>query len=145
MSFILSAIAECLTGTPHPTYSILVTEKYPHPTNEKSGRSDQDVADEILELLFNASKNDPNLEFKLQSVVGTYGLKESITERVLNDLESAFENGAPMVEAVKNAFERSVLEAYEFAKDYSVYFAIIALGVLVLMAPGCWRLWGLWS
>lgn len=36
---------------------------------------------------------------------------------------------------MKISFERSISEAYEFSSDHPVYFAIIALGILVLLAP----------
>ncbi len=53
----------------------------------------------------------------------------------MNGLKDAFEKGAPMGEAMRDAFERSVREGQDFARDHPIYFAVIALGVLVLLAP----------
>ena len=135
MSFLLTAIADCFTSSQNPTHSITITEKELSHPNKTSQKSDQEIANEILTILFAASKNDPNLDFKVQSTMSTTGWKQSIAERVLNGLQSALEKGAPMGEAMKDAFTKSAREGYEFAKEHPVYFAVIALGVLVLLAP----------
>jgi hypothetical protein len=135
MSIFLSLISECLIGRTRPASSAIATVQIPFQVSEKTRRSDQEVANEILTLLFKAYKNNSDLELKLQSTVGTCGWKESIAERVLNGLKDAFKKGAPMGAAMRDAFERSVREGQDFARDHPIYFAVIALGVLVLLAP----------
>lgn len=137
MSSILAAISECLMGGSTPTHNsiVTITEKSPSQSSPKRSRSDQDIANDILTLLFNASKNDPNLDFKIQAEVSTSGWQQGLAERVFNGLQNALTKGASMGEAMKISFERSISEAYEFSSDHPVYFAIIALGILVLLAP----------
>ncbi len=40
-----------------------------------------------------------------------------------------------MGQAMKEAFEKSVKEATDFAHNHPVYFTLIALGILVILTP----------
>jgi hypothetical protein len=101
----------------------------------KAPKTDQEVADNVLYLLFNASESNAGLRLDIQSAVSTSGWKESLAERILKGTQNALESGVPMGEAMAAAFKRSVQEAVGFVKEHPVYFTVIALGVLVVLAP----------
>jgi hypothetical protein len=71
----------------------------------------------------------------LQEIVGENGWTENLATAILNGLESALRAGATMGQAVKEAFEKATKEAAGFAHDHPAFCTLIALGILVALAP----------
>jgi hypothetical protein len=98
-------------------------------------KTTQALASDILSTLYAANKNDEHLAQSLQDIVHETGWYESLAVTVLNGLENALKAGAPMGEAVNDAFQKSTAAATEFAKEHPVFCTVVALGILVLLAP----------
>ena len=110
----------------------------------RSGRdlSGQDAADKILNLLFKIKMIDGSLEKSLKDIeyeagIRNYGWdwRQNVYISIFNGLQNAIEKGAPMGEVMKEAFLKATNAAVEFVKDNPQYCAIIAIGILVIMAP----------
>ncbi|OCL04818.1 hypothetical protein AOQ84DRAFT_399893 [Glonium stellatum] len=102
---------------------------------EKAGRTDEDIASDVLSTLYHAEKEGHNLDQELQDIVGAYGWTEDIAKAILVGLEAALKNGASMGQAMKNAFDRAINAAEEFVEDHPVFCTLVALGILVVLAP----------
>lgn len=59
----------------------------------------------------------------------------SLAEAILKHLASAFEAGAAKAPVIQEAFDRAVGEAWAWSKEHPVWATIIAIGVLVVIAP----------
>ncbi|RYO84626.1 hypothetical protein DL766_000705 [Monosporascus sp. MC13-8B] len=131
---LIKAVVECLTGgTDQP--DCIVNEKANTNYTEKAGQNAEDFATDIVNALYNAEKAGHNLERTLQNVVGECGWTENIAAAVLRCLENALKEGAPMGQAMKDAFEKATNAAVGFVHEHPVYCTIIALGILVILAP----------
>ena len=109
-------------------------EKKQHP------QTTQDLAVDIQSILYAADANDKYLVQRLQGVVREAGWYEELVATVLKNLEQALraEDQAPMGQAMKDAYEKAVqviAEIWGFVKEHPVFFAIVALGILVILAP----------
>lgn len=71
----------------------------------------------------------------LNNAVSTLSWSESLASAILGGLEAALRNGVKLGKTVELAGEKAMATAEGFAKDHPVYFTLIALGVLVLVAP----------
>jgi hypothetical protein len=142
-----NAILECLgLGCPahydeleQPALGGFTHEKEQHP------QTTQFLAEDILSTLYAADTNDEHLALRLQEVVRETGWYESLAAAVLNGLENALKAGAPMGEAMKGAYEKAaqvVAAMWGFAKDHPVFCAIVALGILAILAPWAIRALG---
>lgn len=136
----LEHILFCLTGKAqwaHP----------PFDTNEKILVADQptlysdDAAREFIETLRTAEHADKELEERLKSIVYANGWTERLAESILHGVEKLVLEGSKVAAAMKEAMDKATETALEFAKEHPYYTAliaagtIIALGVLVMMAP----------
>lgn len=136
MNPLFRAISECLG------YPASDNDKFDNAVNEKSrfekdktGRSAQDIATEVIDALYSAEKNGRDLVKTLDNIVGEYGWVENIGVAVLSGLESSIKNGAAMGPVMKEMFDKATNAATDFARDHPVYCTIIAIGILVLLAP----------
>ncbi|KIL66898.1 hypothetical protein M378DRAFT_74719 [Amanita muscaria Koide BX008] len=96
------------------------------------------LAAEILSTLYAADTNDEHLVQSLQDVVRETGWYEDLAAAVLNGLESALKAAAPMGQAMKDAHDKAaqvVADIWGFAKEHPVFCAVVALGILVILAP----------
>lgn len=119
---LLRAIIECLTGNP-PKAAMT------HP------RAAHDIAADVLTTILTTDTIDEITKKKLDETVGEYGWTQEIGKAILHGLVEAIKAGAEMAEPAKNAIERATAAAVGFAKEHPVYFTIIALGVMVILAP----------
>lgn len=79
---------------------------------------------------------DPSLIHKhLSELVTTTGWTETLARGILHGIENAIANSAKMAHPASDALARATTEAYEFAHDHPVYTTVLALGVLVILAP----------
>ena len=95
----------------------------------------QALAADILSSLSTAEYNDKHLEESLQDIVRETGWYENLAAAVLNGLETIVREGAPVAGAMTDAVEKATAAAIGFAKEHPVFCTIVALGVLVLLAP----------
>ena len=95
----------------------------------------QALAGDILSSLSTAEYNDKHLEKRLQDIVRETGWYENLAAAVLNGLETIVREGAPVAETMTDAVGKATAAAIGFAKEHPVFCTIVALGVLVLLAP----------
>ena len=117
----LQAIRECFTGIDN-------TRTQPS-TNENT------IATDVLKALFNAEKGGQDLKKSVQDIVGEYGWTENIAEAILYGLADALKKGAKTSQVLKEAYDKAVSEATEFACDHPIFCTVIALGILVALMP----------
>ena len=98
----------------------------------------ESLAEDILSSLFTAQINDENLERRIQDIVRVTGWYETLAVAVLEGMENALKAEVPMGQAMRDAYEkvvRVVEEVWQFTKDHPVFVAVVALGILVVLAP----------
>jgi hypothetical protein len=139
MSFLFQAVVECLTSK--ASTDIVKVDNVVNDKNhlefkeDKVGRTAQDVATEVINTLYSAEKKGRDLEQAINNIVTEYGWTESIGIAILNALENALKNGTAMGQVMKEAFDKATDAAISFVRDHPVYCTIIALGILVVLAP----------
>lgn len=91
----------------------------------------------------NATKpQDPELQKALKDTISTYGYHDRVAQYILQKLEKALKKGAALGKALKEASERATAEAVGFAKEHPAYCTLVALGILVVMAPWVLEIFG---
>jgi hypothetical protein len=135
----LQAILGCLTCSD----SEPKVDTYP---NEKAAllsthdtRPAAEIADDVVATLLHTTLVGPALRMKLDAIVGTYGWRENIAKWILEKLTQALQYehdhlGPVVRDAYHKAWE--VAKGIEgFVIEHPVMCMIIALGVLVIIAP----------
>jgi hypothetical protein len=137
MSSIINEIFGCLCmrRTEHD-----VREKQPFLdfTHEKRPQTTESLAADILSTLYAADNNDEHLVKRLQDTVHETGWYDNLAAAVLDGLEKALKKKVSMGEAMEDAYEKAMLlveDIWKFAKEHPVFFAVVALGILVILAP----------
>lgn len=134
MESFVKALVGCLTGMTDDANEF-VGEKGHVDLASKWEHDPQDVAAEVIQVLYEAEEKGRDLEYALQDIVWECGWTQNIAIAVLHGLENALKREYPMGKALKEAFERSTSAAIGFAREHPVYCTIIALGILVALAP----------
>lgn len=127
---LLSAIIECI---------------YPRDPRRKvnSRRSAEDIAEEVVRIIATTEKQGTALQARLQDTVTTEGWTEEIAKAVLAKLQQIIEKGqndigATLRDAI-NLATRVVDDVFQLATDHpiaaTVFCTLVAIGVLVLIAP----------
>lgn len=138
---ILAPILSCLGLSAKPRNQEFLTTYEPKYTDSDPIDNDEETemeASRFIALLLNANSptpTDPQLRASLKSCIGTSSWTERFAKLALTKLEAALRKGAVLGKAAKEAAERAGAAAFDFAKEHPVYATIIALGVLVVMAP----------
>jgi hypothetical protein len=134
------AILECLCLRRPAHYDALEEQSaldFPHEKIHHP-QTTQSLAGDVLSTLYAADINDEHLRQRLQDVVRETGWYESLAASVLNGLENALKAGGPMNQAMKDAYDKAaqVVEGvWGFVKEHPVFFALLALGILVILMP----------
>jgi hypothetical protein len=135
-SFIGEILGCFCTGRTSAQYD--VQEGQP-PLHEKHSQlTTKSLAADILSTLYAADTNDEHLTQRLQDVVHETGWYEDLAAAVLTGLENALKAEAPMGQAMKDAYDKAtqvVADVLKFAKEHPVFCAVVALGILVILAP----------
>ena len=131
---LITAILDCLTGGADQHDEPIKEKGYAKYTDTET-RSTQAIATDVMNALLSAEKKGRDLERTLQNIVGEYGWTENIAKAILDALEKVLKNAAPMAQAMKDAFDKATSAAVDFAREHPVYCTIIALGILVILAP----------
>jgi ElaB/YqjD/DUF883 family membrane-anchored ribosome-binding protein len=136
MSSIFQLVLDCLTGSDREPASY---------ANEKQAifrhhdaRTAESIADEIVETISSAEKGGKELQAKLRNIVGEYSWKEKVAEWVLFKLEQVLREAQKLSPALKEAYDKACEAAKSiegFVQEHPVFCTVIALGVLVLIAP----------
>ena len=98
----------------------------------------QESASAFVNTIFSAEKNGPELKANLDEIIQTASLKQHFARAVFETLRVAIETARPMGAALGETYKRVVREINEvegFVKDHPVMCAVIAIGILVVMAP----------
>jgi len=98
----------------------------------------ESLAEDILSSLFTAQINDENLKHRIQDIVRVAGWYETLAVAVLKGMENALKAEVPMGQAMRDAYDKAakvVEEVWQFGKDHPVFVAVVALGILVVLAP----------
>ena len=112
------------------------TKKYYTNLSEKSECNDQyenpsREAAELVDNLFKGFKQEyPELK--------SFGYWQRLAKLVLERLEKTLQASPPMSKVMADAFQRSKSEAQaigDFVHDHPIIMTVIALGILVLLAP----------
>ncbi|UKZ63343.1 uncharacterized protein TrAtP1_004572 [Trichoderma atroviride] len=150
----LHGILSCLCGSSEPASDFLPGEK--HSTSMPSSLqydpslcTYDKVAVDLVSILLRSEKHGTNLKKQLDETVGTLGWSEMLAKRILNALVAAIREGRDkMGPAFAKAYEDAAKEAdsvfhhlVEDARNHplelvaTVLITVIALGVLVALAP----------
>ena len=137
---IIKAILNCLTGDKDDVENYVINEKiYASSFASSASPTEEDLADEILNILFTAEKPGRKLERRLQDAVHTSGWYEGLAKRILNGIVEGLKSGAPMGTAIKDAYNRALTKAEEFTEEHPVFTAamltVVAIGILVILVP----------
>jgi hypothetical protein len=139
MKSFIDEILGCLClGRTAAQYDVLEEQPSLNFTHEKHPQTTESQAADILSTLYAADTNDEHLVQCLQDIVHETGWYENLAAAVLNSLENALKAGAPMGQAMKDAYEKAtqvVADVLGFVKEHPVFFAVVALGILVVLAP----------
>jgi hypothetical protein len=96
------------------------------------------TASSFVNTLFAAEKNGPELHQALAELIETASLKQHFARAVFETLQKAIETARPMGIALGETYENVVREIDSiegFVEDHPVICAVIAIGILVVLAP----------
>ncbi|OLN87069.1 hypothetical protein CCHL11_06479 [Colletotrichum chlorophyti] len=137
-----SRLFECFLG---PTSSqsqrgqhCTAAEKHLGVISSQPVRPAQDAATEFINILRTAKKGGKDLEHRLRCIVSTTSWTEEIAKLILGGVETLVRNRDTVGQVVREAMDRAIdaaVSAFEFAKEHPVFVTVVALGILVIIAP----------
>lgn len=137
MSSLINAIVDCITGA--------ATEDAAYPDEKLAlhcayhARPLDEVANDVVNTILRAEKAGAGLKAELDTIVGPYGWKQYLAEKVLEILGAALQGAHDKLgPAIRDAYNKAwaVANGIEgFVIKHPVMSTIIALGVLVVVAP----------
>jgi len=126
MAFLL---LQCLGHRPRPTHAIKLEEDDTDTTR---------AANSFITTVFLAEKNGADLRQALSEIIETHSWRQNFAKAVFEATQKAIETARPMNDALREVYEKvvGVIDGVEgFVREHPVMCALIALGVLVLVAP----------
>ena len=137
MTSLFTTIIECITGASQEN-SPGLDEKQALAPNQTTRPLDE-VANDVVNTILAAEKAGARLKAELDSIVGCYGWKEYLAEKVLEKLGAALQGAHDKLgPAIRDAYNKAWIAANEiegFVIQHPVMCTIIALGVLAVIAP----------
>jgi len=137
MHSFINEILGCLcVGRTAAQYDVLEEQSSLDFSHEKHPQTTESLAADILSTLY-ATTNE-HVTQRLQDVVHETGWYEDLAAAVLTGLENALKAEVPMGQAMKDAYEKAtqiVADVLQFSKEHPVFCAVVALGILVILAP----------
>ena len=115
-----------------------VLEERPLDEKKRDPQTTKSLAADILSTFYAADANDEHLIQRVQDVVHETGWYEELAAAVLTGLENALKAKAPMGQAMKDAHEKArqvIADVFGFAREHPVFCALVALGIIVILAP----------
>jgi len=113
--------------------------------NEPTDDEIELAASRFVSILLEAKTADPSdvrLKAALRDTVGTCGYYDRLAKWILEKLANSLRDGAALGNTVKEASERAIVAAADFVKEHPAYCTLIAIGILVIMAPWVLELLG---
>ncbi len=122
-------------------------EKSPHlsflSNDEKPSLSTDEAASSIVSHMLAAEKAGPSFDLTIQKLVHQAGgWSEYLARKILNALEAVLKAGKQMSPVMQEAYDKACEAAKDiegFAADHpiatAVFCTVIALGILVILAP----------
>lgn len=111
-----------------------IQEKYTDIAPTSSAPVDES-AEEFVTTLLHSQLPIRDLQLFLFDQFSTTSWSESLAVAILKVLDTALRNGVVVGSTLKEALEKSLAEAVDFAKEHPAFMTLIALGVLVIVAP----------
>ncbi len=137
MSSLFTAIIDCITGAATEDTSRLAEKQAL--ADRHHARTLDEIASNVVDTILCTEKAGAELKVELDSIVGPYGWKEYLAEQVLQKLGAALQGAHDKLgPAIRDAYHRAwdVASSIEgFVIQHPVMCTIIALGVLVVIAP----------
>jgi len=96
------------------------------------------AADSLVDTIFLAEKNGIELRQTLEEIIQTNSWRQNFAKAVFEGMQKAIETARPMGDALREIYEKVacvVAGMKGFAHDHPIVCALIALGILVLVAP----------
>jgi hypothetical protein len=124
MDFLL----QCLGHRPRTTTAIQLEE------DDDTARA----AASLVDTIFLSEKTGSELKQTLAAIISTNSWRQNFAKAVFESMQRAIETARPMGEALRDVYEKaaSAVEGVEgFVRDHPVVCALVALGMLVLLAP----------
>ena len=113
--------------------------RQPKPPGTKSISPNTDAAAaDFITTLYTADKDGDELRHSLHNIISANSWSSNFAQAVFTALQKALETAKPMNEGLKRVYDRVVLvvDGIEgFVKEHPILCAVIALGILVVVAP----------
>lgn len=96
------------------------------------------AADTLINTIFLAEKNGLELRQSLEEIIRTNSWRQNFAKAVFEAMQHAIEPARPMGDALREVYEKVACVVYSvegLVRDHPVVCALIALGILVLLAP----------
>ncbi|EXF77594.1 hypothetical protein CFIO01_11671 [Colletotrichum fioriniae PJ7] len=132
-----SLLALCLPQF-QPGPKAVTSEKQTSIIKDQPIRSAQDAASEFIDILRTAEKGGKDLEHRLRNIVTVNSWTEELAKYILSGVEGLVRHRDTIGQVVRETVDKSTEAAdsvFEFAKEHPVFVTIIAIGVLVIVAP----------
>jgi hypothetical protein len=131
---------EITTGTPsHGYQNAVVPEKSDLRLSQSFKQSSHTAATNAVMTLQGAEKTGDSLEAAIANIVTQAGgWTERIATSILAMLENVLKDGSPMGQAMREAYDKAcalVAALGEFVQEHPIFCTVVALGILVILAP----------
>ncbi|KAK1717338.1 uncharacterized protein BDZ83DRAFT_30161 [Colletotrichum acutatum] len=130
-------LAHCLPQF-QPGPKAITSEKQTSIVKDQPLRSAKDAASEFIDILRTAEKGGKDLERHLRNIVTANSWTEELAKYILSGVEGLVRHRNTIGQIVRETVDKSTEAAdsvFEFAKEHPVFVTIIAIGVLVIVAP----------
>ena len=111
----------------------------PRYSDKEPDSDDTEVAaTRFITTLLESQVNQPSDQYfqtSLKEAIGTCSYYQKVAQWILTKLESALRNGKALGKTTEIAAGKATEAAVGFAKDHPIYCTLIALGILVMVAP----------
>jgi hypothetical protein len=137
MAALITAIIDCIRST--ESEDVAYPEEKRALAQSHNARPLDEVAQDVVDALLRAEKAGAGLKAELDVIVGPYGWKEYLAEKVLEKLGAALQGAHDKLgPAIREAYHKAWDVANDiegFVIQHPVFCTVIALGVLVAIAP----------
>jgi hypothetical protein len=138
MATLFHALLTCLTGAEPDTSPTPISNEKQTLLTPHEPRTAEQVGSQVVQAILSAEKGGPSLTRTLNNIVGEYGWTERVASWVLAKLERALNDTAKLQGPLKEAYDRAceaALAVNGFVQEHPVFCTVVALGVLVIIAP----------
>lgn len=121
-----------------PLYANYTANEKPTYTDRSPTAEEEDMAAQLVDTIF-TSPSLPDLHAQLQNTINAQSWTETLASAILSALTKALEIGAPMGNAVKEAYDKANADVAKWATEHpklaAVLVVVIAIGILVVVMP----------